>query len=665
MRLFLASVAARLALSAPCLMPLLAAAAPAALPGPAFPRFADAQSVEAACRQGLQGAAQRVRQLERHAPDAGWSAAADDLEAYIEDVANPLMFVLNVHPDPAVRDAAQACALRWQDFGSTLGQNEKIYRAARRVKPRDAVEREFVRSRLENFEDSGVALPKDKRPRAKQLSDRIGELGQQFDKNLRDDTTKVALSAEELAGVPEAVWKDKPRDDSGRVLLGLDYPTYLPVMERGEHAGARERMYRAKLNEGGDANLQLLAEMVKLRREYASLFGFESYADFQLRRRMAESVANTRRFLDEVKAAVTEREIKDLGELRRAKATHLGQPPEQTRLERWDVAFYTERVRRERYTVDQEAFRRYFPPQQSLQFVMRLMENAFGIKYTRMPARLWHDDAQAYAVTDSKTGRALATLYVDLYPRDGKYNHAAVWPLRSSATRLHRTPQAAFVVNMDRNGLTIEELQTLLHEMGHAVHNNLSATRFAALGGTSVKWDFVEAPSQMLEDWIYDPAVLKIFAEVCPLCEPVPAGMIRSADEARHFAKGISVARQHLFASYDMALYSDQAHEPMALWSAMEGRTPLGHVPGTRFPAGFAHIASGGYVAGYYGYLWSLVVAKDLHTAFKPNPLDPKVGLRFRRRLLARGGERPPQLLVKGFLGREGRSDAFFEWLWR
>ncbi len=663
MRLLLAPVAAGLALAAQCLIPLPAAAAPQALPGPAFPRFENAEAVDVACRKGLHEAAQRVRRLERHAPDAGWSAASDDLEAYVEDSASPVMFVLNVHPDPAVRDAAQACALRWQDFGSTLGQNERLYHAARRVKPRDAVEREFLRSRLEGFEDSGVALPKDKRARAKQLIDRLGELGQQFDKNLRDDTTKVVLSVEELAGVPEAVWKDKPRDDAGRVVLGLDYPTYLPVMERGEHAGARERMYRAKVNEGGEANLQLLAEMVKLRREFASLFGFHSYADFQLRRRMAESVANTQRFLDEVKAAVTERELKDLEELRRAKAQHLGQPLEQTRLQRWDVAFYTERVRRERHAVDQEAFRRYFPPQESLQFVMRLMEKTLGIRYTRVPATLWHDDAQAYAVSDAKTGKPLATLYVDLYPRDGKYNHAAVWPLRSSATRLHRKPQAAFVVNMDRHGLTIAELQTLLHEMGHAVHNNLSATRYAALGGTSVKWDFVEAPSQMLEDWIYDPAVLKTFAEVCPACEPVPEEMIRAADEARHFAKGISIARQHLFASYDLALYSDRVHDPMVLWSAMEGQTPLGHVSGTRFPAGFAHIASGGYVAGYYGYLWSLVVAKDLQTAFEPNPLDPKVGLRYRHKLLARGGERPPQVLVRDFLGREGRSDAFFDWL--
>jgi thimet oligopeptidase len=631
-------------------------------PGPAFPRFADAHAVETACQRGLDGAKQRVRSLERHAPDARWPAVSDDLNAYIEDEEGPIEVLINVHPDKAIRDAAQACSLRWQDFSSTLGQNEKLYNAARRVKPRDAIDREFMRVTLEGFEDAGVSLPVPKRARAKQLSDRITDLGQQFNRNVRDEGTKVPFTVQELAGVPDNVWKDKPRDDAGRVLLGLDYPTYLPVLERGENAAARERMYRAKLSEGGDANLKLLGEITQLRREYAQLFGFKSFADFQLRRRMAQNTGNTQRFLDEVKAVVTESELRDLAELRKAKAEHLGQPLDATRLERWDVPFYTERVRRERYSVDQEAFRPYFPPQESLQFVMKVAEKMLGVRYVRVPAILWHPDVQAYAAVDVATGKPLATLYVDLYPRDGKYNHAAVWSFRNGSTRLNRAPQAAFVVNMDRKGLTLDELETLLHEMGHALHDNLSATRYVAQGGTNVLRDFVEAPSQMLEDWVYDKQVLKVFAEVCPSCKPVPDAMIEQAKVARDYAKGIRYARQHLFASYDLALHDADAVEPMALWQRMEGATPLGHVQGTKFPAGFTHIA-GGYAAGYYGYLWSLVVAMDLRTAFDGNRLDPVVGMRYRQKVLAQGGQRPPQDLVRDFLGRETNSRAFFDYL--
>lgn len=648
-----------LALAATLATSAAAFAAPA-LPGPAFPNFADAKAVDAACKRGLDGAAKRVKALEKHAPNAKWPAASDALNAYIEDVSNPIDLLVYVHPDKAIRDASQACVLKWQDFLSTLWQNETLYQAAVKVKPRDEIDREFMRVTLDQFQDSGVSLPLDKRARAKQIIDRITELDQQFNKNIRDTSTKVPFTAEELKGVPENVWKNKPRDDSGHYLLGLDNPTWEPVLDRADSAASRERMYRAKYREGGEDNLKLLNEIVQLRREYAGLFGMKSYDDFQLRRRMAASTANTLKFLDEVKAAVKESEARDLAELREAKARHLGTPLEQTRLERWDWAYYTERVRQEKYNVDQEAFRQYFPPQESLQFIMKVAQAMLGIKYTRVPARLWHDDVQAYAVSDAKSGKPLATLLVDLYPRDGKYNHAAVWSLLNGSTLQNRVPQAVYVVNMDRKGLSLSELETMLHEMGHALHNNLSSTRYAALAGTNVMRDFVEAPSQMLEDWVYDKKVLKLFQAVCAKCKPVPDEMVDRAIAARDFGKGARFARQHLYASYDLALHSEQAPEAMATWSTMEGATPLGHVQGTMLPASFSHL-TGGYAAGYYGYLYSLVVAMDLRTAFEANRLDPVVGARYRKEVLSQGAQKPPKELVKSFLGRETNSKAFYD----
>jgi thimet oligopeptidase len=421
-------------------------------------------------------------------------------------------------------------------------------------------------------------------------------------------------------------------------------------------------MWRARAVQGGADNLKLLGEIAQLRREYAQLFGFASYADFKLRRRMAQNTANTQRFLDEVKAVLTERELRDIEELRQAKAQHLNTPLETTRMDRWDVSFYTERVRRDRYTVDQEAFRPYFPAQESLQFVMRVAERLLGVRYTRVPVKAWHEDVQAYAVADAKTGKPLAALFVDLHPREGKFKHAAVFGYRNGSTRLQRLPQAALVANMDRNGLTLGELETLLHELGHALHNNLSATRYSAQAGTRVLRDFVEAPSQMLEDWVYDKSVLKLFREVCASCKPVPDEMIDKALVARDYGKGIHQGRQHFYASFDLALHAADAPEPMALWARMEGATPLGHVPGTMGPASFNHVA-GGYAAGYYGYLWSKVVALDLRTAFAADRLDPVVGMRYRQRVLAQGSQRPPQELVRDFLGRETNSKAFFEWL--
>jgi thimet oligopeptidase len=661
--LLLAAALSVAAAAAPAKPARKAAAKPTAtLPGPAFPNYGSAQQVQADCDKGLAGAQQRVSALEQHAPDGTWLRASDELNAYMEDAANPIDFLSNVHPDKAVRDAAQACALRWSEFQSTLGQNERLYRAATQVKPADDIDREFLRITLEGFEDSGVSLPADKRARAKAISDRITDLAQQFSKNVRDDNTQVPFTEAELRGVPESVWKNAKRDADGRVLLSLAYPNYFPVMQTAEAPEARERMWRAKTLEGGDGNLKLLSEITQLRREYAQLFGQASYDDFMLRRRMAESTAKVQAFLDEVKAAVSQAEVREIGELREAKARHLGQPVEGVQISRWDVAFYTERVRKERYTVNQEAFRAYFPPQQSLLFALRLVEKAMGVRYTRVPTKLWHEDVQAYAVSDAASGKALATLLVDLYPREGKFNHAAVWSYRNGSTLLQRPPQAALVVNFDRKGLTLQELETLLHELGHAVHNNLSATRYSSQAGTSVKRDFVEAPSQMLEDWVYDPKVMKTFAEVCRTCKPVPEELLVKAKAAKDYGKGMQFARQHLYGSYDIALHAADAPEPMALWTRMEGATPLGHVNGTKFPAGFGHVA-GGYAAGYYGYLWSLVVAMDLRTAFEQNKLDPAVGQRYRRIVLGNGGQRPPQQLVREFLGRETNSKAFYDYL--
>lgn len=652
------------ALTAALLTGAAAGAADIQAPGPAFPTFKSAADLKLACDRGIDTATAALKSLEGRAVDARWLAAYDRFNAQLEDLGYPLQFLSAVHPDKSVRDASEACEQRWTEFQSSLGQNERLFKAARQARPRDAIDRELLKTTLEGFEDAGVALPPQQRERAKALNDRIAALGIEFDRNVRDAGVQVPLTEAELKGVPESVWKNAKRDAEGRLLLGVDYPTYGPVLQLADSGATRERMWRAKTNEGGEANLKVLAEITKLRKEYASLFGASSWADFIVRRRMAESVTKAQAFLADVKAAVEERERREIDELRKAKAEHLGQPIDSVKVERWDVPFYTERQRKARFQVDQEAFRQYFPPQESLLFCFRLIETLMGVRYERVPGvSLWHPEAQTWRVVDAKTNKPLATLWIDLYPREGKYNHAAVWSVRNGSTAAQRTPQAALVVNFHRQGLTLDELETLLHELGHAVHNNLSATRWASQAGTSTKRDFVEAPSQMLEDWVYDKQVLKLFGQVCPNCKPVPDKMIEQAKAARDYGKGVQQSRQHLFASYDLALYSGEPSDPMALWAQMEGATPLGHVRGTMFPAGFSHIATN-YSAGYYGYLWSLVVAMDMRTAFDGGKrLDPTVGRRYRDIVLANGSQRPPAAIVKDFLGREFNSKAFFEHL--
>ena len=629
-------------------------------PAPAWPTYASAKALTAACQAHLVQARQQLQVLRRHPVGATWLEAQDVYSGRLEDWAYRLVFLSAVHPDKPMRDASEACEQRWNEFSSSLAQDAVLYRAASKVQPSDDIQRELLKNLRHEFEDAGVSLPPAQRARAKQRNDQIAALGQRFNRTIRDANLRVSFTEAELQGVPEAVWKSAKRNAAGLVELGVDYPTYGPVLDLAVSAAARERMWRAKTNEGGQGNIDLLAELTRLRKANAAMFGAGSYAEFATRRRMAESPTQVQAFLDEVKSAVQARERAELDELRQAKADHLGQPLAQIRLDRWDVSFYSERVRRVRYQVDQEAFRAYFPPQESLQFALRVIERLMGVRYQRvLAAAAWHPDVQAYDVRDATTDKPLGRLWVDLYPRDGKYNHAAVWPLRSVSTALGRQPEAALVVNFNRQGLTLDEMETLLHELGHAVHNNLSASRYVQQAGTRVLLDFVEAPSQMLEDWVYDKRVLALMAEVCSTCKPVPDALIDQAHAAKRFGQGIVYSRQHLYASYDLALHGSTLRDPMALWAQMEGDTPLGHVPGSLFPAGFAHIA-GGYAAGYYAYLWSLVVATDLRTAFVADKLDPAVGRRYRDSVLAMGSQRPPQQLVRDFLGRDFNAKAFF-----
>lgn len=586
--------------------------------------------------------------------------ALDALQRRAEDVTGPLDLLAAVHPAKPVRDAAERCSSAVQDFFAGFLQDRRAYARLLALQPADAIDTQARRDRLDAFEDAGIALAPAAQRRARAINRALVRLAQDFERRVREDHTRVAFAEDELAGVPAAVWQGAPRDARGRLLLGLDYPTLDPVLQKAERAATREAMWRAANARGGAANLRVLDQLARLRRDYARLFGQPSYADFVLRRRMAGNAANVRRFLDEVAAVAGPRELADLALLRDDKASLLGTPPASTVLQRWDTEFHLERVRRASYALDQEALRVHFPPEASLRFVFALAQRLFGVRVEPLGAAPWHADAQAFRVVEADGGRPLGTLFVDLYPRPDKYGHAAMWPVRSSA--VGRLPIAALVANLDRHGLTLDELETLLHEAGHALHALLSRTRYAQHGGTAVPLDFVEAPSQMLEVWVVDPAVQALFREVCAECTPIAPEVLAQAARARDFAKGFRAARQLLFARYDLALHGARAEEPMALWRRLEAATPLGHVPGSRFPASFEHIA-GGYAAGYYAYLWSLALAEDLRSAFAADRLDPAIGRRYRDSVLAPGGEQPPAELMRHFLGRPASNDAFFRWL--
>jgi thimet oligopeptidase len=586
--------------------------------------------------------------------------AWDDTATIMEDSFGVISLLNSVHPEKAVRDACDVALVQESIFLTEVFQNEAFYARVDRVRPHSIAARELRKHLLEAFEDSGVSLAPEKRDRFKEISERLTELGQEFAKNIRENDTHLRFSPEECRGLPQS-WLDRmPRDEDGQYIVGFDYPDYVPFLMNAHDEQARRRYWTANTLRGTPRNLDVLDEIVALRKEIADLYEVPSYAHYVTKRRMVENPDTVTRFLDDVRNVVTEAELRDLAELAEMKAEMTGLPVEEARIQRWDVSYYRERIRERRYAIDQEELRRYFPTAPTVRWMLDISERLYGVRFEQRQVPVWQEDVLYVDVTDATTGAFIGGIYLDLYPRDGKYKHAAAWPVRGVSRRTGRKPISVLVTNFDRQGLTHDELETLLHEFGHVLHGVLSDTHYIAHAGTSVQRDFVEAPSQMYEEWASRMESLSLLGTHCNGCPSVDESLVERLNKAKKYGSGIDYGRQLLYASFDMALSSESPGGALEVWERMEGATPMGYVDGTQFPGTFEHIASG-YAAGYYGYMWAKVIALDLVSAFGADLMNGDTGRRFRDVILSRGSEEPARDLVERFLGRPVASDAFFE----
>lgn len=622
-----------------------------------------AEQVSRSADEALAAARRLLESIEREPLDRLDAAAIldawDDTGMLLEDAFGPISLLNSVHPDKSVRDAADLALIHESSFITEVFQNEAFYERVRRVQPRTIAERELQKHLIEAFEDSGVSLPPEKRQRFKEISERLTEIGQEFAKNIRENETRLTFTPAECEGLPEAYLERIPRDAAGNIVVGFDYPDYVPFLMNARDEEARKRYWIANTRRGTSRNLAVMDEIVALRKEIAELYDVPSYAHYVTKRRMVENPETVTRFLDEVRSVVTEAEIRDLSELAAVKAELTGVPVEQARINRWDVPYYRERLREQRFAIDQEELRKSFPTAATIRWMLDISERLYGVRFERAEVPVWQEDVLYLDVTDAATGAQIGGIYLDLYPRDGKYKHAAAWPVRGNSRRAGRKPISVLVTNFDRQGLTHDELETLLHEFGHVLHGVLSETWYLAHAGTSVQRDFVEAPSQMYEEWASRMESLTLLSGHCDDCPPLDESLVERLNAAKRFGAGIDYGRQLLYASFDMALSSEHPGRCLDVWREMEGATPMGYVEGTEFPATFEHIASG-YAAGYYGYMWAKVIALDLVSAFGADLMNSQTGRRFREMILSRGSEEPARELVERFLGRPVASDAFF-----
>ncbi|MCU4368729.1 M3 family metallopeptidase [Acinetobacter courvalinii] len=618
------------------------------------------------CDANLEKLQQRIAQLEKQTVKQQSDAAPvlaewDQLMASFEDFAGPISLYSNVDPDAKLRKAAEDCEVKLNQLQTEIYQNPKLYQRIKNTTAADAIDRKYRQDILDAFEDTGVQLAPEKRARVKTIFDELTKLSQEFSRNIRDNPEKLEFTPAELKGLPDSYIAGLKKNDKGNYLLGFEYPEYQPFMELADSDAARKRYQTAFTRRGTEKNLVLLKQIIDLRYELAQLFGQASYADLALKKRMAKTPKTVNSFLTDVHKVVAPLEQKEVEELRAFKAKTLNTPIEKTEINRWNVGYWSEKLRKAKYQIDQEKLRDYFPTLAAQKWLFAISSDLYGIEFKPTKVDTWQDEVEYYDVTDKKTGEVLGGLYMDKFPREGKYGHAAVWGVYGGSTLSKRKPISVLVTNFNRKGLNSDELETFVHEFGHALHGILSKTRYSGQSGTSVERDFVEAPSQMYEEWARRKETLSKVADYCdPACPRVDDALIARLKSVHNYGRGMRYARQTLYAQYDMALHGADALkvQPMDVWKKMESATALGYVPTTEFPGQFGHLM--GYQAGYYGYMWSEVLALDMLSAFGDNLNNPVVGQRYRQTILSQGSQKDAAQLVKDFLGREPDNKAFF-----
>ncbi|CAM4196039.1 M3 family metallopeptidase [Nocardia ninae] len=565
---------------------------------------------------------------------------------------------VEVHPESDVRTLAEELIQQIDRSKTDRNLDRALYDV---VATTDSAGLEEVALRmrdhvLRDFRRSGVDRDEKTRTRLREISERLTVLDQDFGRAIRDDVRSVRLSAEQLDGLPADFLAAHPPAEDGLVTVTTDYPDYRPFRVYARDADARRNLTIEFENRGWPANDAVLHEMFDLRDEKARLLGYDSWPDYDADVKMIGTGNAIAEFIERISTAADAAGRRDLDALL---ARRREDDPADT-IDRSETGYYMELIRREQFDVDATEVRRYFDFTRVRSGLLEVTGRLFGLEYRPVDVPRWHEDVTAYDVYAD--GERRGRIYLDLHPRPGKYKHAAQFDLVCGITdRL--LPEGVLVCNFPRGLMEHQDVVTLFHEFGHLIHHVLGGRQtWARFSGVATEWDFVEAPSQMLEEWAWDADILGSFA-LDETGTRIPADLVARMRAAKDFGKGITIKTQVGYAAVSYLLHRDRpADHTAAVMQAMERYGMIPGLPGTHFQASFGHLA--GYTSAYYTYLWSLVIAKDLFSAFDADDLfDPAVAHRYRDRILAPGGSRDAAELVADFLGRPSGFDAFRAWL--
>jgi len=513
-------------------------------------------------------------------------------------------------------------------------------------------QKNYIKDTMNDFKKLGMELDDESYNRVKEIKNELSELTSSYELNVDNYSREFFFTPEQIDGLPQS-YIDERKTADGKIKVTLQYPDYNPLMEYCKDRTIRRMMNYEYKRRAYDTNIEIAEKVFKLKQEQAKLFGFDNHSDYELDDSMAGSTNTVMIFLDNLYE-----KIKPLHERDYNLLLEYSEKDYISKLESYDIQYYSNKVIENKTQLKKEDLKKYFPVTSTIQSVFKIYEQILDYKFIEVTNvqnisdTLWHEDVKLYEVHENEIIKG--AFYVDLHPRDGKFGHAAVFPLISKSK--DTLPIAAIACNFARDYLNFDELETFFHEFGHVMHHISSKSTILETASFSCEGDFVETPSQMFEEWVYVNSVLKILNEDKTITDDI----IEKIKLQRNILQGWHVARQLSFCYMDMHIHSKQyngnSYEVVKKFTKQICN--IDTLENTNEISSFGHLIDG-YDAGYYGYMWSLVYAKDLFTMFKNNELNKEIGKKFKEEILSQGSIRPSIESVKIFLNREPNLDAF------
>jgi oligopeptidase A len=607
--------------------------------------------------------------------------ALDDLTYQAGIETNKATIIKETNTNPAMRTAGENAVKAFQEWAVGIDYREDVYKAIKAfadTHPKLTGEDEkLLKETLRDYRRAGLDLPSDQRKEVEQLRKELSKLGTDFDTNIVKANAPVMFTKADLNGLPDSFFASpgiKTGDDAYTVMANVTWQ-FNTVEENAKSEATRKQLYVIRETLAKDTNVSLLNQMLALRNKIALRLGYKSWDDFQTEIKMAKTGVGAERYINDLVAGIQPKFDSEVAELQKLKAADTHDPA--AKIEVWDWRYYSNQRNKQKYAVDKEALRAYFPFQKVLDGMFNIYQSIFGLKFEKVSAPYkWIDDLQLYMVTDSSTGEPLGMFYLDMFPREGKFNHFAQFDIISGKLLpdgKYQRPTVALLCNFspptaDKPSLlTHQEVETLFHEFGHALHSIVTHAKYRRFAGTHVPGDFVEAPSQMLQNWVWDKKVLDTFAaDYRDPSKKIPSEIIKKMNDAKLANAGVFYRRQFAFASLDLALHDrhpeDMSYDCVAISNPILEKVFLPIDPSTTFVSYFGHL--NGYDAGYYGYAWADAIAADMATVFekaKDGYLDKQAGLKLRREIYEPGDSRDVTVSIEKFLGRKQSIQPFLK----